>query len=120
MTHSLPISKWVYVLSAYLYGNLFGFGLFCLGECDVKQPMLIIGLHFALVYFHGQLNMPYELARSPFTAMEGFGLYVPSHPPFLPCNAQGVALDTEIQGTGIYTRREGFYVHCLFIFIEVN
>jgi len=25
-----------------------------------------------------------------------------------------------MQGTGIDTRREGFYVHCLFIFIEVN
>src|SRR5262249_34593957 len=120
IAHSLLASQCVWVLSAYLDGNLFGFGFFGLGECHMEQSMLILSLDFVLVDFNGQLNMPYELARRPFTTMEGFRLHVSGYPPFLSCNAQGVAMDAEIQGALIDTWSEGFYVYRLFIFIEVD
>src|SRR5262249_14153420 len=120
IAHSLLASQCVWVLSAYLDGNLFGFGLFGLGECHMEQSMLILGLDFVLVDFNGQLNMPHELARRPFTTMKGFRLHVSSYPPFLSYNTQGVALDAEIQSALIDPRSEGFDVYRLFIFIEVD
>src|SRR6266446_5167791 len=86
----------------------------------MEQAMRIIGLHFVLVYFNGQLDMPHKLAGGPFTTMKGFRLHVTSHPPFLAFDAQGVSHHTEMQRTGIDTWRQGFDVDCVFIFIEID
>ena len=45
---------------------------------------------------------------------------VPSHPSFLPCHAQGIALDMEMQATRVDTWSEGLDVHRLCIFIEID
>src|SRR6266508_3871961 len=88
MDSSLHSSQCLWEFLAYLHSDLFGFGLFCLMERHSQQAIFIISLDFIVVYFNGQLNMPYELARGPFTAMERFRLHLPRHAPFLPCDAK--------------------------------
>src|SRR4030095_564275 len=116
----LLISSYRCVLSAYLDRNLFGLRLLGLGEGHGEQPMRILRLDFVLVDFHRQLHMSHKRARGPFAPMEGFRCDVPSHPSFLPCHAQGIALDMEMQATRVDTWSEGLDVHRLCIFIEID
>src|SRR5690348_5435471 len=64
--------------------------------------------------------MPHEFARRSFTPVEGFRFDFPSHAPFLPGNAQGIALDTEIQGRRIDAGGESFYIYGFSVFVEVD
>src|SRR5437764_10742454 len=89
------VSSYMGVLSAYLDRNLFGFRLLGLGECHGEQPMRILRLDVVLVDCNRQLNMARKRARSTFAPMEGFRFDIPGHPAFLPCHAQGMALDME-------------------------
>src|SRR4029453_9963876 len=116
----LLVSSYRCVLSAYLDRNLFGLRLLGLGEGHGEQPMRILRLDFVLVDFHRQLHMSHKRARGPFAPMEGFRCDVPSHPSFLPCHAQGMALDMEMQATRVDTWSEGLDVHRLCIFIEID
>src|SRR5919197_1185931 len=82
--------------------------------------MRILRLDFVLVDFNRQLHMSHKRARGPFAPMEGFRFDVPSHPSFLPCHAQVIALDMEMQATRVDPWSEGLDVHRLCIFIEID
>src|ERR1043166_6846456 len=97
----LLVSSYRCVLSVYLDRNLFGLRLLCLGECHGEQPMRILRLDFVRIDCNRQLHMSHKRARGPFAPMEGFRFDVPSHPSFLPCDAQGIALDMEMRATRV-------------------